>query len=68
MPFRRNRKSASTGPNPGLTPIDDIHEGGSMLSEFEPDRTTGRLPAQDDDSSAATAKRRPAAKNKKSKR
>jgi hypothetical protein len=68
MPFRRNRKSASTGPNPGLTPIDDIHEGGSMLSEFEPDRTTGLLPAQDDETSAATAKRRRPAKTKNSKR
>jgi hypothetical protein len=68
MPFRRNRKSASTGPNPGLTPIDDIHEGGSMLSEFETDRTTGRLLAQDDETSAATAKRRRPAKTKNSKR
>lgn len=68
MAFRRNRRSTSTGTNPGLTPIDDIQEGGSTLSDFEPDRTTGRLPAQDDETRAATAKRRPAAKTKNSKR
>ena len=58
MAFRRNRRSEGAGPNPGLTPIDDIHGGGSILRESEPDRTTGRLPAQDNESSAAAPKRR----------
>lgn len=57
MAFRRNRRSKGPGPNPGLTPIDDIHGSSSTTSAFEPDHTTGRLPAQDDSESGATRKR-----------
>jgi len=39
-----------------LTPIDDIH-GNSTTRDIEPDRSTGRLPAQDDSESGATRKR-----------
>jgi hypothetical protein len=62
MAFRRNRKSEAPGPNPGLTPIDDIHGGGSVLRKAEPDRTTGRLRAQDDESTSTTSKTKPTVK------
>lgn len=56
MAFRANRRSSGPGPNPGLTPIDDIHGSGSTM-DFEPSKTTGRVKSQDDDDSAATEKR-----------
>jgi hypothetical protein len=56
MAFRANRRSSGPGPNPGLTPIDDIH-GSGPTTEFEPSKTTGRLKSQDDSDSAATDKR-----------
>jgi hypothetical protein len=56
MAFRANRRSSGPGPNPGLTPIDDIHSSPTTM-EFEPSKTTGRLKSQDDDDSAATEKR-----------
>jgi len=65
MAFRANRRSSGPGPNPGLTPIDDIH-GASRTPQFEPDHTTGRLRSQDDDESAATEKRDRTSNNKKS--
>jgi hypothetical protein len=58
MAFRK--KSSGPSPNPGLTPIDDIHGGGSMQNH-EPDATTGHLQDQDEDSGTS---RRDKKKNK----
>ena len=49
MAFRR--KSSGPSPSPGLMPIDDIH-GAGATQDHEPDATTGRLPAQDEDTSS----------------
>ena len=38
-------KSAKSGGNPGLTPVDDIHSGSRTAEDIEPDGTTGRTPA-----------------------
>jgi hypothetical protein len=62
MAFRR--KSSGPGPNPGLTPIDDIHGGGEM-QDHEPNTTTGRLPVQDKDSSTSPGIRRRDKREKK---
>lgn len=56
MAFRANRRSSGPGPNPGLTPIDDIHSSPATM-EFEPSKTTGRLKSQDDDDCTAAEKR-----------
>jgi len=55
MAFRTNRDAGGAGPNPGLTPIDDIH-GNNPTIGIEPDHTTGRIAGQDeeDDRSAKT--------------
>jgi len=57
MAFPNNRKSSGPGPNPGLTPIDDIHGRGTTQGH-EPDTTTGRLPEQDERTSASPATKR----------
>jgi hypothetical protein len=64
MTFRAKRSSSGPGPNPGLTPIDDIH-GSGPTTEFEPSKITGRLKSQDDDDSAATEKRNRTTKKSK---
>jgi hypothetical protein len=63
MPNLRNRRLSSGGSNPGLTPVDDIH-GGSTTRDMEPSSTTGRIPAQDDDTEHKTKGRRPSSKKR----
>jgi hypothetical protein len=49
----KTRRSRNTGSNPGLTPIDDINDGGTR-TDMDPDSTTGRLPAQDETGDRST--------------
>lgn len=67
MPVRyrpiSRRKSNQIG-TPGLTPIDNINSGESSI---EPDALTGKIPAQDDESTEKKARKtsRPTGRNKK---
>lgn len=62
MALHRNRRPANQGSNPGLTPIDDIHES-SRVTDVEPSTITGRLPAQDESDERGTKRRRSKKKN-----
>lgn len=62
MAFRR--KSSGPSPSPGLMPIDDIH-GAGATQDHEPDATTGRLPAQDEDTNTPPASKRRRERSKK---
>jgi hypothetical protein len=57
MAFSKTRRSRNTGSNPGLTPIDDIHDSNTNTG-MDPDSTTGRLPAQDETSESGGKRRR----------
>jgi hypothetical protein len=50
MTVRRPEDSTS---RPGLTPIDSSNPSSPIDRRIEPDRTTGRIPAQDDEDDAA---------------
>lgn len=50
MSTRRPEDSSS---GPGLTPIDSSSPSAPTDRRTEPDRTTGRIPAQDDEDEAA---------------
>jgi hypothetical protein len=50
MSIRRPEDSSS---GPGLTPIDSSSPSSPTDRRVEPDRTTGRIPAQDDEDDAA---------------
>jgi hypothetical protein len=69
MAFRTTRDTGSTGPNPGLTPVDDIHTG-SPNTEVEPDPTTGRITRRSDERRVTGKKRgnRPASTTRTGKR
>ena len=43
----RNIRTNQPSQGPGLTPIDNAARSGRELEKYEPDRTTGRLPAQE---------------------
>jgi hypothetical protein len=60
MAFRANRDAGRTGPNPGLTPIDDIH-GNNPTVGIEPHHASGRMAGRDEEEDRA-------AKTKKEKR
>ena len=49
MSIRRPEDSSS---GPGLTPIDSSSPSSPTDRRVEPDRTTGRIPAQDDEDDA----------------
>jgi len=49
MSIRRPEDSSS---GPGLTPIDSSSPSSPADRRIEPDRTTGRIPAQDDEDDA----------------
>jgi hypothetical protein len=49
MSIRRSEDSSS---GPGLTPIDSSSPSSPTDRRVEPDRTTGRIPAQDDEDDA----------------
>jgi hypothetical protein len=55
MPFNKKGNQSDAVSIPGLTSIDDIHD--SCSQDLEPDRTAGRLPAQDEESSPNKRKR-----------
>ena len=59
------RCSEDSRNGPGLTPIDSSSPCSPTDRRIEPDRTTGRIPAQDDEDNAAR-KSRKAGKSKKS--
>ena len=61
MSIRRPEDSSS---GPGLTPIDRSSPSSPTDRRIEPDRTTGRIPAQDEEDDAA-GKSRKAGKSKK---
>ncbi len=50
MSIRRPEDSSS---GPGLTPIDSSSPSSPTDRRVEPDRTTGRIPAQDDEDEAS---------------
>jgi hypothetical protein len=50
MSVRRPEESSS---GPGLTPIDSSSPSSPADRRIEPDRATGRIPAQDDEDDAA---------------
>ena len=58
------RHSEDLGRGPGLTPIDSTSPSSPTDHKTQPDRTTGRIPAQDDEDDAAL-KNRKSDKNKK---
>jgi hypothetical protein len=58
------RRSEDTSSGPGLTPIDSSSPSSPTDRRTEPDRTTGRIPAQDVEDDAASKNRKPG-KNKK---
>jgi hypothetical protein len=51
---RGSSKAQDVGRGPGMTPIDNPAPDLSDDDTPEPDRTTGRLPAQEDDSALKT--------------
>jgi hypothetical protein len=55
MSIRRPEDSSS---GPGLTPIDSSSPSSPTDRRIEPDRTTGRIPAQDDEDDAARKPRK----------
>jgi hypothetical protein len=57
------RPSEDLSRGPGLTPIDSTSPSSPTDRRTEPDRTTGRIPAQDDEDDAA--KRRKSENNDK---
>lgn len=59
------RRTEDTSSGPGLTPIDSSSPSSPTDRRTEPDRTTGRIPAQDDEDESA-GKSRNADKRKKS--
>jgi hypothetical protein len=61
MSVRRPEDSSS---GPGLTPIDSPSPSSPTDRRIEPDRTTGRIPAQDDQDDAVR-KSRKSGKSKK---
>jgi len=52
----RHPEDSSSGP--GLTPIDSSSPSSPTDRRIEPDRTTGRIPAQDDEDAAARKPRK----------
>lgn len=57
MALHRSRRPSNQGSNPGLTPIDNIHEN-SRITDVEPNTATGRLPAQDESDERGMKRRR----------
>lgn len=57
MALHRSRRPSNRGSNPGLTPIDNIHES-SRITDVEPSTSTGRLPAQDESDERGMKRRR----------
>jgi len=53
----RNARTNDSSQGPGLTPIDNAAPSRSM-EKHEPDRTTGRLPSQDEDTRKSKKKKR----------
>jgi hypothetical protein len=58
------RRSEDRSSGPGLTPIDSPSPSSPTDRRTEPDRTTGRIPAQDDEDDTASRNRK-SDKNKK---
>ena len=54
MSIRRPGDSSS---GPGLTPIDSSSPSSPTDRRIEPDRTTGRIPAQDDEDDARKSRK-----------
>jgi hypothetical protein len=58
------RRSEDASSGPGLTPIDSSSPSSPTDRRTEPDRTTGRIPAQDDQDDTAAKNRRSDKKKK----
>lgn len=59
MAFPKTRRTRG-GSNPGLTPIDDISE--AHVTHLDPDTSTGRIPAQDENDDRDAKRRQPTGK------
>jgi hypothetical protein len=51
------RRPEDTSNGPGLTPIDSSSPSSPTDRRIEPDRTTGRIPAQDDEDDARKSRK-----------
>jgi len=58
------RRSEDLSSGPGLTPVDSSNPSSPTDRRTEPDRTTGRIPAQDDEDEASSRNRK-SGKNEK---
>lgn len=54
----RNIRTSQPSQGPDLTPIDNAAQSGRELEKYEPDRTTGRLPSQTENTRKPKSKKR----------